>query len=270
MLDNNRQRGGTTSCRHNLHDIVTSKLLNVATKKCKRLIVSPYIIWIFVALVWACSSEATTIVVFIDPAHPRIILGADGLKSIRYGVQQPTVSPEVCKIVKAADCAVALTGQASIDAVELRDNVPIGKLKYDLFDTARRACEVQGPLHVKADAFITMSRKVVEQAASFLQVYAPDMYEKVKVGEFICAIFVGVENGKLVMFVRGFRIADSGSLQPFSYIRQRGSASMTYAFAVSMRKLTSTSKHTQIGKGSISLRRHATLFNWKFGLIRMK
>lgn len=186
-------------------DVVIRNIFNVATKKYPRFIVATNILWVFITI--TCRPALATIVVaLIDNQHHRLIVAADSLVVTSVSGKRNDRTHE-CKIFETSDCGFALKGNRGLYGTP---DVPA----FDVPSLAEQACKQPGDLHQRADAFLDIAAKPVGRMLKFLYRY-PEVYADKIRRDFLDVLFVGVNDGRLAFFIRGFRAASDGSISEY-------------------------------------------------------
>jgi hypothetical protein len=170
------------------------------------IVISAYVFGIFIASVCCPQrASATTLIVIIDKPNNTIILAADS-KETPAGPAVPSEQrPPVCKIAVGPNCGFGLAGR-----------VRGAFVKYDLPETASEACESDLSISQIAETFASNARGPLEKEFSLLKKYSPAEFAQLikEKGDFAGAVFAGMEDGQVNAFARGFRISETGSLEP--------------------------------------------------------
>ena len=147
---------------------------------------------------------ATTVLALIDKKHHRVVLAGDSL--LHYKLADASVA--TCKLVAKPGCSFGMAGL-------LYKEYPAFQLK----DLADQACNLNGDLLHRADAFLDIAREPVTAVAQYLRRNEPRFYSELlnsSGGEFVIVVFAGTQKGHSAIFARGFKLAPDGGIQPLS------------------------------------------------------
>ena len=155
-------------------------------------------------LLFAASASATSVLALIDKKHHRVVLAADSLLVFTRAGK----TAEVCKIIAQPGCTFMMAGLFDKE-------YPVFHLK----ELAEQACALPGDLAHRADAFLDIAKDPVTEVASYLRQNEPQFYAETvsrNGGEFVIVAFAGTQNGKSVIFARGFKLGSDGSIVPLN------------------------------------------------------
>jgi hypothetical protein len=178
--------------------------MTFAQSRCMVLIPIPKspvpILLLGVFLFFSIDLKATSIVALIDHTHHRLVIATD----CRVNRQSDAVSQ--CKIVEEPGCSVAIAGLYQEPATH-----------FNLRELARMACRQPGDLRAKADSFLRLAKSPYEKAVQHSRETNPGDFHKTLENKATEVVFAGLQEGHLVLFVRGF-VADSvGKVAPEFY-----------------------------------------------------
>lgn len=142
-------------------------------------------------LFFSVDSEATSIVALIDHKNHTLVLAAD------CRVNRESAAVAQCKIVEEPGCIVGIAGVYQEPATQ-----------FDLRELVSAACRHPGNLRAKADIFLQLAMPPYEKAIQHSLETNPDDFHKTLENKATEVVFAGVQEGHVVLFVRGF-VADS-------------------------------------------------------------
>ena len=183
-----------------------------------RFIVAAHIFWVAITLARPSLVSGTCVVAIVYPQQHEIILAADGKVSF---TGHPEIKKVGCKIVEQPSCIVGLSGIATYP-----------RTGFDLSALARTACTHPGDIRAKADYFENIALAPVTSVLRFLKMNDLTEYRFQTNGEgdFIDAIFCGLQDGHLSILVRGFRVDTKGEMytirSEFNEMQERGQAAL--------------------------------------------
>jgi len=178
------------------HEMIPRRFANVLTSA---------VLACAAALLLSSTLSATTLLALIDKKHHRVVLAADSM--LNYQVAQTTV--QTCKIVARPACVFGMAG------LFYKEYPP-----FKLQELAQQACDLQGDLQHRADAFLEIAREPIVAVGQYLLQNEPRLYADlnngVNGGELIIVLFVGAQNGQSVILARGYRFDGTGGIKPVS------------------------------------------------------
>lgn len=169
-----------------------------------RLVARARFLGTLVALFGTTPAIATSVVALLDRRNHQVVIAADSLERF----QGTGKTQKRCKIIMLPRCAFGMAGMY---------NKP--HPHFDLEDLARKACGARGDLRLRADSFLEIAKPPVVSLIQYLRENEPRYYiGSVANGkaDFINVLFVGVVDGHLSIFARGFRVGKDGSIKTIS------------------------------------------------------
>lgn len=142
-------------------------------------------------LFFSVDLEATSIVALVDHKNHTLLMATD------CGVHRESAAVSQCKIIQEPGCTVGIAGLYQEPATQ-----------FDLRELVRAACRHPGNLRAKADIFLQLAMPPYEKAIQHSRETNPDDFHKTLENKATEAVFAGVQEGHVVLFVRGF-VADS-------------------------------------------------------------
>jgi hypothetical protein len=179
-------------------NVMLRDFFRMTSKRCPRLVIAPHVIWILIAL--SSPVAATSIVSVVDNRNHVIVIAADDMER-RRNTNKTSI---VCKILAWPSCVVALSGQATEEAIA-----------FNLWKIATSACQEPGTLRQKADYFIQIAQPEMSKLVVLLRAIDPQKFVKIVNGvPVVDLVFIGIEEGRLRMLTRGFNVIN-GRIVPF-------------------------------------------------------
>ena len=132
-------------------------------------------------------ANATSVVALIDNTNHRVVIAADCRVNRQFAARSE------CKIMEGPGCTVAIAG--------LYRETASG---FNLRKLVDAACQYQGDLREKAEAFLRFSKRPYEAAVRHIRDTDPGEFSRTIEHKPTEVIFAGVLKGHLALFVRGF------------------------------------------------------------------
>ncbi len=193
----------STLSRRHPQQTVLALFLNRLRSRFRRTLL-PLALSVLSGLLVSVPLRATTVLALIDKKHHRVVLAGDSL--LHYKLADESVP--MCKLVATPGCTFGMAGL-------LYKQYPAFQLK----ELADQACNLNGDLLHRADAFLDIAREPVTAVASYLRQNERRFYTELlnnSGGEFVIVIFAGTQKGQSAIFARGFKLAADGGIQPLS------------------------------------------------------
>ena len=144
--------------------------------------------------------EATSVVALFDRAQNRLVIATDCLVNRTSGYTKR------CKIINIPGCFVAIAG--------LSEEPVTG---FQLREIVRNACRSNGSLRDKAEAFLRISREPYQRAVMSLRGTQRERPSPALGNDRMEAVFAGLQDGHIALFVRGLAADPSGNLSVERY-----------------------------------------------------
>jgi len=139
--------------------------------------------------------KATSVVALFDRSKNRLVIATDCLVHRTSGITKR------CKVIDMPGCFVAMAG--------LYEEPVTG---FHLHEAARAACQANGSLRDKAEAFLRISHEPYRRALMSLRKNQHGRSSPGLETERIEAVFAGLQDGQLALIVRGLAAAPDGNV----------------------------------------------------------
>jgi hypothetical protein len=144
--------------------------------------------------------DATSVVALFDRAQNRLVIATDCLVNRTSGYTKR------CKIIYVSGCFVAIAG--------LSEEPVTG---FQLREIVRTACRSNASLRDKAETFLRISREPYRRAVMNLQETQRERPSPALGNDRMEAVFAGLQDGHIALFVRGLAADASGNLSVERY-----------------------------------------------------